>query len=121
MSHFPPAPTALIEYDHFAALDIRVATVRAAELIEGADRLLKLTLDVGDPDTGGLGTRIVASGIREWYQPEQLVGTSVIYLANLAPRTLRGVESQGMILAAGESSVALLQPDKSAAPGSRVH
>lgn len=110
-----------IAIEQFAALDIRVATVKEASLIEGADRLLRLVLDVGDPTDGGLGERVVASGIREWYAPEDLVGKQVVYLANLAPRMLRGVESQGMILAGGESQVALLQPTIPLKPGTVVH
>ncbi len=110
-----------ISIDQFAALDIRIATVKEAALIEGADRLLRLVLDVGDPATGGLGERIVASGIRQWYAPEELIGTQVIYLANLASRMLRGVESQGMILAGGEAEAILLHPAKPVAPGTVVH
>lgn len=92
-----------ISYAEFSRLDIRTAQVTAAEAVEGADRLLKITLDVGE-----LGERVVVSGIREWYSPEQLVGQSVVYLANLEPRTIRGVESQGMLLAAGETEATLL-------------
>lgn len=104
-----------IQYDDFAKLDLRVAKVVLAEHIEGADKLLKLTLDVGE-----LGERIVASGIKEWYAPEDLVGKTVVYLANLAPRTLRGVESQGMIIAAGGDEAILLAPQAECAPGTMV-
>lgn len=110
-----------ISIDQFAALDIRIATVKEAALIEGADRLLRLVLDVGDPAGGGLGERVVASGIRQWYTPEELIGKQVVYLANLAPRMLRGVESQGMILAGGETEAILLQPDSEAQAGTIVH
>ena len=98
-----------------------MATVKEASLIEGADRLLRLVLDVGDPAEGGLGERIVASGIRQWYIPEDLIGKQVVYLANLKPRMLRGVESQGMILAGGKTEAILLHPDKEVAPGTVVH
>ncbi|MBP7768817.1 methionine--tRNA ligase subunit beta [Candidatus Woesebacteria bacterium] len=104
-----------ITYDDFAKLDLRIATVMNAEYIDGADKLLKLTLAVGE-----LGTRTVASGIRAWYTPEQLVGKQVVYLANLAPRMLRGVESQGMIIAAGGSEAVLLLPEKALEPGEVV-
>lgn len=104
-----------IAYDDFAKLDLRVAKVVTAEEIEGADKLLKLTLDVGD-----LGERTVASGIKQWYKPEDLVGKSVIYLANLAPRMLRGVESQGMIIAAGADVAILLTPQTECEPGTVV-
>ncbi len=104
-----------IQYDDFAKLDLRVAKVVAAEEIEGADKLLKLTLDVGE-----LGERIVASGIKQWYKPEDLIGKTVVYLANLAPRTLRGVESQGMIIAAGGEEAILLTPESECQPGTVV-
>lgn len=101
-----------ISYDDFVKLDIRVATVLACEPIEGADKLLKVTLNVGE-----LGERTVAAGIKQWYQPEELVGKTVIYLANLEPRVLRGVTSQGMLLAAGGDEAVLLLPEKTVAPG----
>ncbi len=104
-----------ITYDDFAKLDIRVATVVEASAIEGADKLLKLTLEVGE-----LGQRTVASGIKPWYTPEELVGKQVLYLANLEPRTIRGVESQGMIIAAGSDDVALIHPDKALPNGDIV-
>lgn len=102
----------LINYDDFAKLDIRIAKVLNAEPIEGADKLLKLTLDAGE-----LGERTVASGIKQWYSPEDLIGKTVVYLANLQPRTLKGVESQGMIIAAGGEEAVLLLPEKPVNPG----
>lgn len=104
-----------INYDTFASMDIRVAKVIKAEEIEGADKLLKLTLDVGE-----LGERVVASGIKAWYSPADLEGKTVIYLANLEPRKLRGVISQGMILAAGHETAALLLPDSDVPAGTIV-
>ncbi len=110
----------LISYDDFVKLDIRIATVIAVDLIEGADRLLKLTLEVGDPEAGGLGQRTVAAGIKAWYQPEDLIGKQIVYLANLEPRMLRGVESQGMVLAADREQVVLLQPWNAVSNGSMI-
>ncbi len=104
-----------VVYEDFGMLDIRLAKIISAELVEGADKLLKITLDVGD-----LGERTVAAGIRQWYGPEDLVGKIVPYLANLAPRMLRGIESQGMIMAAGADEAILLHPDKEVAPGTIV-
>lgn len=94
----------LIVYEDFLKLDIRTATIVRVEEIEGADKLYKITLDAGE-----LGERTVAAGIKAWYSPEELTGRQVVYLANLEPRKLRGVESQGMLLAAddGESAVLL--------------
>ena len=90
-----PAPTEnLISIDDFARIDLRVAEVLAAEAVAKADKLLKLTVKLGDE------TRTVVSGIRQWFEPEALVGRKVILVANLKPAKLRGIESQGMILAA---------------------
>lgn len=110
-----------ITYDDFAKIDFRVATVVAAEPHPKADRLLKLQIDLGE-----LGRRQICAGIREHYQPEQLVGQQIIVVANLAPRMLRGEESNGMLLAAsakeGEqvTDVIVLTPQRPAPAGSAV-
>ncbi|MEX0895849.1 MAG: hypothetical protein WDZ94_02825 [Patescibacteria group bacterium] len=104
-----------IQFDDFAKLDIRIATVTAVTVVENADKLLQLTLDVGE-----LGERTVVSGIREWYAPEDLLDRQVAYLANLEPRTFRGVESQGMILAGDDGTAVLLRPVKPLPPGTLV-
>ena len=83
-----------IEYDDFAKVELRVAKVIDCEPIKKAKKLLKLTLDDGTKEP-----RTVASGIAQWYKPEDLIGKSVVIVANLKPRTLCGVESKGMILA----------------------
>lgn len=89
------APTQdLISIDDFARIDLRVAEVVAAEAVPKADKLLKLTVKMGSE------TRTVVSGIRQWFAPEDLVGRRVVLVANLKPAKLRGIESQGMILAA---------------------
>ena len=105
-----------ITYVDFAKLDLRVAKIITAEEIEGADKLLKITLDVGEE----IGERTVAAGIKEWYSTEDLVGKTVVYLANLEPRKLRGVVSQGMIVAAGSETVALLKPESEVKVGEVV-
>ncbi|MGA1777701.1 MAG: methionine--tRNA ligase [Schleiferiaceae bacterium] len=92
-SAIPPI-AANIDYDQFAGLDLRVATILEATKVPKADRLLQLTLDTG------VDRRTVLSGIAEHFAPEDVVGRQVVLLANLAPRTIRGVESQGMILMA---------------------
>ena len=105
-----------INFEDFMKLDIRAATVLAAEEIAGADKLYQLTLDVGE-----LGERTVAAGIKAWYSAEELVGKQVVYLANLEPRLLRGVESQGMILAVdNEESAILLTPETAVVSGALV-
>jgi methionyl-tRNA synthetase len=107
--------TSDIAYEDFQKLDLRAAKVTAAERVPKADKLLKLTLDVG----GDL--RTVVSGIAPTYAPEEMVGKTVVYLSNLAPRKIRGVLSQGMILAAGGDDVlALSALDRDVPPGTPI-
>ncbi len=107
----------MIQYDDFAKLELRVATVRAGERVEGSEKLLKLTLDLGE-----LGERQIVAGIGKVYVPEQLVGTQIIIVANLEPRALMGIESNGMLLAAGgQDGAALLRPDRPVPPGSKIN
>lgn len=99
-----------INYSVFEKLDIRSAKIIDVEEIEGADKLYKLTLDVGE-----LGERIVCAGVKEHYSIKELKGKKVIYLANLKLRKLKGVESHGMILAASSNNhdkIMLLSADK---------
>ena len=101
----PPTP-AMIQFDDFAKLDLRVAQVIAAEAVEGADKLLRLTLDLGDH------TKQVLSGIKPAYTVAQVVGKRVLYLYNLAPRKMRFGVSEGMVLAGGQGSqIRLIEPD----------
>ncbi|MGC2460733.1 MAG: methionine--tRNA ligase [Steroidobacteraceae bacterium] len=114
----PAAAAASISIDDFAKLDLRVARVARAELVEGSDKLLRLTLDLGSEQ------RTVFSGIRAAYRPEQLTGRLVVVIANLAPRKMRFGVSQGMVLCAngddGASAVFLLAADAGAQPGMKV-
>jgi methionyl-tRNA synthetase len=105
-----------ITIDDFARIDLRVARIVQAEQVEGADKLLKLTLDVGS------GQRTVFAGIKRAYDAERLKGRLTILVANLAPRKMKFGISQGMVLAAGdqEGGPYLLQPDTGAQPGMRV-
>ncbi|MEM6755554.1 MAG: methionine--tRNA ligase subunit beta [Planctomycetota bacterium] len=111
-----------ITYDDFAKIDLRVATVTAAEAHPNADRLLKLQVDVGGE------SRQICAGVRAYYEPETLVGKQIVIVANLAPRTIRGEESNGMLLAAsvvpeGEekpTDVVLLTSGKDVPAGSSV-
>jgi methionyl-tRNA synthetase len=104
-----------ITLDEFKRLDIRVAEVKAAERVAGTDKLVKLTVDIGDE------VRTIVAGIATHYQPADLVGRRIVVLANLQPRTVRGVQSQGMLLAAswGED-VAILAVDGRPPTGSRI-
>ena len=115
-AHAAPAAPGEITMDDFAKIELRAAKVVAAERVPKADKLLKLTLDVG-----GAEPRTVVSGIAGAYAPEELVGKTVIYLANLKPAKLRGVVSQGMILAAGEADVLGLSAlDRDVPPGTLI-
>lgn len=108
------APT--INIDDFAKLDLRIAKIVGAEHVEGADKLLRLQLDLGNE------TRQVFAGIKAAYQPEQLVGRLTVMVANLAPRKMKFGMSEGMVMAAGPggSEIFLLSPDDGATPGMRV-
>jgi methionyl-tRNA synthetase len=104
-----------IAYDDFARLDLRTARIVTAERVPKADKLLRLELD-----TGGAARQIVA-GVGKDYAPEDLVGKTIIIIANLEPREIRGVRSEGMLLAAGpEGSIALLTVDRPSAPGTKI-
>ncbi|MGD8339899.1 MAG: methionine--tRNA ligase subunit beta, partial [Gammaproteobacteria bacterium] len=105
-----------IDIDTFLRVDLRVAEIVAAEHVEGADKLLRLTLNLGS------GERTVFAGIRSAYEPEPLVGRLVVVVGNLKPRQMRFGVSEGMILAAGPGGeeIFLLSPDAGAAPGMRV-
>ena len=110
------APTHL-SIDDFNKVELRIARIENAEHVEGADKLLKLTLDVGE-----LGKRTVFSGIKSTYAPETLIGRLTVVVANLAPRKMRFGLSEGMVLAAshGDGKPFLLSPDSGAEPGMRV-
>ena len=116
MSSDAAAPT--ITIDDFARLDLRIGKVIACEFVEGSDKLLRFELDAGE-----LGTRQIFSGIRASYgDPASLIGRSVVFIANLAPRKMRFGMSEGMILSAGfdAGALALLGADPAAAPGMPV-
>ena len=112
-----PPPPGVIQYEDFAKLELRVAVVKTAERVEGADKLLKLSVDAGDP-----GPRTLVAGIAQAYpDPQALVGKRIVVVANLAPRPLRGVTSQGMLLAVGEApNLQVVTVGDSIAPGTRV-
>lgn len=132
--------------DEFKAIEMRVGTILSAEKVEGTDKLLKLLVDFGPRQKPAIEIqgesksyedapvtkedetppedreiRQILSGIAQWYRPEDLIGKQCPFVTNLAPRVIRGLESNGMILAVGvgESAV-LLHPDKSVEPGSAL-
>lgn len=105
-----------IQFEDFAKIDLRIAKIVNAEHVEGADKLLKLTLDIGS------GERQVFAGIKSAYSPEDLIGKLTVMVANLAPRKMRFGLSEGMVLAAGPGGkdLFILNPDNGAEPGMRV-
>ncbi len=108
----------IIEFPDWEKIDLRVAQIKNVEEISGADKLFKLTLDVGE-----IGERTICAGIKEFYKKEELENKKIIYLSNLKPRVLRGIESQGMLLAAStenHSKVVLISPEKEIENGCRI-
>lgn len=105
-----------IVYDDFAKLELKTGTVTACEKVAKADKLLKLEVDLG------MEKRTIVSGIAQHYTPEEMVGKQVIVVTNLAPRKMKGIESQGMILTAEDSDgkLQLLKPENPVSPGSNV-
>lgn len=105
-----------ISYEDFAKLDIRIGLVIAAELVPETDKLIKCTVDFGE-----LGMRTIVSGIAQWKAPEALVGLQLPYIVNLLPRVIRGVESQGMLLALSDpEGLSLLLPERPVEKGTRA-
>ena len=106
----------LCSFEQFEAMDIRTATVLEAERVPKTDKLLKLTIDTG------IDKRTIVSGIAEYYTPEQMLGKQICILANLAPRTIRGIESKGMILMArqGDGKMRFITPAEALANGAQI-
>ncbi len=115
-SRNPPVESSTISIDDFSKIDLRVAKIVAADHVDGADKLVRLTVDLGSE------TRTLFAGIRSAYDPAQLVGRLTVVVANLAPRKMRFGTSEGMVLAASGDGpgVYLLAPDSGAQPGMRV-
>jgi methionyl-tRNA synthetase len=110
----PPKPD--VVFDDFMKVDLRVALIKLAERVPKSDKLLRLEVDLGP-----LGERQILAGIGKHYAPEELVGKRVVVIANLPPRKMMGLMSQGMVLAAGDGTLlSVLHPHKDAAPGSAI-
>ena len=108
-----------INFEDFTKIDFRVGKVIKAENIEGAETLMRLSVDFGP-----LGERTILSGIKKWYKPKDLKGRNYIFVYNLEPKKMMGEDSQGMIMAAedeGGENCVLVVPDDDIAPGTRVH
>lgn len=112
----------MISIDDFKKIELKVAKVISAERVEGSDKLIKLMLDLGLEEKTNLpASRQVIAGIGKAYEPETLVGKEIVIVANLEPRFLMGLESQGMVLAANaESGPVLIMPEKEVAPGTEL-
>jgi tRNA-binding protein len=105
----------LIGIEDFLRLDIRLAKVISAERVEGSEKLLKLKVSLGDEE------RTLVAGIARYYAPEELVGKKILILANLKPRKIFGIESQGMVLALSDGeALSLLVSDKDVKEGARA-
>ena len=108
-----------ISIDEFAKVEVKVGTVLSAELVPETEKLLKLSIDFSEET----GPRQIVSGIRAYVaEPEELVGRQLAFVTNLAPRTIKGLESNGMLFAVGEGdSFAFLTPDRPVPPGTAAH
>ena len=110
-----PLLTECVDFDSFMKTDIRAAKILSCESVPKSQKLLKFTVDIG------FETRQVVSGIAKFYRPEELIGKTVAFVANLKPIKLMGIESHGMILASGDENVRVVFLDDSAEAGDRIH
>ena len=109
-----------VDFSDWEKIDLRVGKILKVEDIEGADKLYKLQVDLGKE----LGKRTLCAGIKKYYSKEDLKGKKIVVLANLKPRMLRGIESQGMLLAASDKDdekVVLISPEDDIEVGSKIH
>jgi methionyl-tRNA synthetase len=104
----------MIKYEGFANLDIRIGTIIEAEKIENTDKLLKLIVDLGEE------TRQIVAGIANFYTPKELIGHQIPVIVNLEPAVIRGVESNGMLMAIDDNQVTLLVPQNQVPNGSKI-
>ena len=108
-------PISELSFDEFSKIDLRVAEVKEAERVKGADKLLKLKIDIGSEE------RQIVAGIAEQYSPEEMIGKRIVVVVNLKPAKIRGIESKGMLLAAKDGKVlSLVCPDKDVIGGSKI-
>lgn len=113
----------MISYDDFSKVELKTAHVISAERVTNSEKLLRLSLQVGDiNDVGESVERIVLAGIGKQYEPESLIGKDIVIVANLEPRSIMGEVSNGMIVAAtdADGTISILQPDKSIGGGWRI-
>lgn len=106
----------MFTFEDFQKIDLRVGKIITVEKVDGSDRLLKFLVDLG-PE---IGQRQLVAGIAQFYQPEEMVGKQIVVVINLESKIIKGLESQGMLLAADDGRPSLLIPDKSMANGAKV-
>lgn len=104
----------MISFEDFSKIELKVGTVLEAGEVEGSEKLIKLKVDLGEGSP-----RQILAGVKQWYPPEDLTGKQVVVVANLEPRIMMGLESQGMVLMAGDEPV-LLVPQKQVPPGTKI-
>jgi tRNA-binding protein len=104
-----------IGIDEFKRMDLRIGLVKSAEKIPGSEKLIKLTVDLGE-----LGERQIIAGLAKWYKPEDFVGKYIVVIANLKPKKLMGFESQGMLLATDTDPPVIIVAEKPVKPGARL-
>ena len=102
-------------FEEFKKLELKIGKVLEAERVEGSEKLLKLKVDIGEENP-----RQILAGVGKVYQSEEMIGREIIVIANLEPRMLMGLESQGMLLAASDGTPVLLRPDREVPPGSPI-
>lgn len=107
----------MITFEEFKKVDLIIAKVKEVEEIPNADKLYKLKIDIGNNES-----RTIVAGIKKYYSPEELKERLIVFLKNLAPATIRGIESQGMLLASTNQTgeISLILPDKAVEPGSTI-
>lgn len=106
----------MITFDDFSKLELKVGTVLEAEEVEGSEKLIKLKVDLGESES-----RQILAGVKQWYKPEEFVGKQIIVVANLEPKIMMGLESQGMMLAADTSDgPVFLKVPKKVPPGAKI-
>lgn len=106
----------MISFEEFKKIDLRIARITKAENVEDSEHLLKLEIDLGEEK------KQILSGIKKYYQPEELINREIVVIANLEPKEIMGMESQGMLLAADiDGEPILLMPDKEVPPGTIIH
>ncbi len=105
----------MIKIDDFSKVELMIGTVAEATEVEGSEKLIKLTVDADEESP-----RTILTGMKSWYKPTFFVGKQIVFVANLEPRKMMGIESQGMIVACGDEKPVLLKPSKKVPNGSKI-